>query len=290
MTYWQVNEKPIKYGVISIAHTVVELSLAILLIVCLHFDWQGRAISIMVSSVVFAFISIALLSKEGLIQFRINKEQAIHAFKYGIGLIPHCIGASLIGLSNRFFLTSMISVEETGLFGVASQFAGIMSFFTVSLNNAFVPWLYRKLSADSLQEKQKVVRFTYLYSVLLPLLGILLYMMIVFIFPFFVNSNFHEALAYVPWLIVGAVFNGFYYMFTNYILYIEKTYYLAIITIIVGLLSLLINYTFIKAFGSIGVSIANSAIYFVYFVLVAICACSLYKMPWFNIRKSNNLK
>lgn len=285
MSYWQVNEQPIKFGIMSILHTICELGLAIYLIVCLHFNWQGRAISIMTVACLFAIVSFFILRKNSLVKFMIDKNQINHALKYGLGLVPHSIGGSLITLSNRFFLTSMISVSETGLYGVASQFSGIIYFFTISLNNAFVPWLFKKLSTNDINDKNKVVKFTYIYMLGLPLLGLLIYIFIRIVFPFLVDESFDESMKYVPWLLLGAVFNGYYYVFTNYILYAEKTHILAIITFIAGLLSLPLNYLLINNFGAIGSAIANACVFFIYFLMVAVCAMKIVKMPWLQINK-----
>lgn len=285
MSYWQVNEQPVKYGIMSIMHTLIEISFSIYLIVCLHYDWTGRAISIMLIGMLFALISIYILLRKHLIILKIDRERTFHAIKFGGGLIPHAVGGSLILLSNRFFLTNMVGTAETGLYGVASQLSGVLSFFTISFNNAFVPWLYKKLSADTYEEKRKVVKFSYLYFVMLPLLAFIVFGGVYLIFPLFVNSSFDEARNYIGWIMVGFVFQGFYFMFTNYIGFVEKTYYLAIITFSVGVISLGVNYLFISLYGGLGAAIAFAVVYFIFFMAVAITSMRVFPMPWFNFKR-----
>ena len=280
LSYWQVTQKPIKYGLFSISQTLVEISLAILLIVGLGFNWEGRAISIMSSCVLFALISILIFSSKKMIDFTPNKEMIKHALKYGGGLIPHAIGATLIMMSNRFFLTNMVSIEETGYYGVAYQFASIMMFITGSFNNAFVPWLFEKLSLDNIKEKVKIVKFSYMYMILLFFVGALVFLFVWLIFPIFVNVQFNGALKYIPWLLLGAVFQGCYYMVTNYILYTEKTIVLAIITLSTGIVSVIFNYVLIPILGGIGAAVAYALTFMIYFIVTWVVSSRIYRMPW----------
>lgn len=284
MSYWQVKEQPIKYGVMSILHTLIEVSLSIFFIVSWHYNWIGRAISIIGVGCIFSLVSICIFLRNHLISIKIDKEKSLHALKFGGGLIPHAVGASLILLSNRFFITNMVGTAETGLYGVASQLSGVLSFFTLSFNNAFVPWLYRKLSSDSFEEKMKVIKFSYGYFLILPILAILILFAVYVVFPIFVNTTFNGARAYIPWIMLGYVFQGFYFMFTNYISFVEKTIYLAIITLLVGVISLGVNYLFISFFGGLGAAIAFAIVYFIYFTAVALTAMKLCPMPWFKLK------
>ena len=91
---------------------------------------------------------------------------------------------------------------------------------------------------------------------------------------------------YIPWLLLGYVFQGGYFMMTNYILYSEKTIYNGIVTIISGLISLLLNFVLIRQYGAVGAAMAFSATYLIYFMITWTVANYVYKMPWNLLRKS----
>lgn len=279
---WQVKGEAIKFGVFSILSTLIEVSIAITLICKFGFNWQGRAISLLSTGIILALFSVLYLSRKGMIELKYNKEYANHATKYGLGLIPHALGASIMVLSNRFFITNMVSIDETGLYGVASSLSGILSFVTLSFNNAYVPWLFERLSKKDEKQNIQIVKVTYVYLFFIVVLGFLSYLFIILIFPFFVNSSFGQATKYIPWLIAGHVFQGGYFMMTNYILYSEKTYYNGAVTIFSGLLSLLLNFIFIKQYGAVGAAIAFMCTYIVYFIITWIVANKVCKMPWFK--------
>ena len=282
--YWQVNCQPVKYGLFSILLTLLEVSIAIVLVVYVGMNWMGRAVSLFTAGLIATLFTIAFFLKHKMIDLTINHQKMSHALKYGAGLIPAGIGASLMMLSNRFFLTEMISIDETGLYGVATSFASIMSFITLSFNNAFVPWLFEKLNKKDNRTNRNIVGISYIYMVSLFVIGALLYLAIRFIFPFFVNSSFDGAMKYIPLLLLGYTFQGCYFMVTNYIMYAEKTYYTAIITIVCGLISIALNYLLINAFGAIGAALAFAITFGVFFLSTWIVANRVYPMPWGLIR------
>ena len=281
---WQVKGEPIKFGLFSIISTLIEISIAVTLIVKFGFNWQGRAISLLSTGFLLALFSVSYLSKKGMLELRYNKEYASHAAKYGLGLIPRALGASLMVLSNRFFITNMVSIDETGLYGVASSLASILSFVTLSFNNAYVPWLFEGLSKKDDKQNLQIVRVTYIYLFFIIILGFLSFLLIILVFPIFVNSSFDQSTKYIPWLLAGYVFQGGYFMMTNYILYSEKTYYNGMVTVFSGFISLLLNYLFIKQYGAVGAAIAFMFSYFIYFVITWFVANRVCNMPWFKIK------
>ncbi|MFO3729223.1 lipopolysaccharide biosynthesis protein [Butyricimonas muris] len=282
---WQVNGEPIKYGLFSIILTAIEIGIALFSIICLGLNWQGRAFSLFTTALLATLFAVIYLRKQQMIRICYNKENAYHAIKYGSGLIPHAIGVSLMVLANRFFITNMVSINETGLYGVATQLASLISFITLSFNNAYVPWLFEKLSLGSDVENKRVVRITYLYYFALAIVIVIAFLLILLIYPLFVNDNFNGSIKYIPLLLIGNAFQGCYFMVTNYIMYSEKTYLNGLITLVITVISLLANYIFIKMLGGIGAAVAYATTYFLYFVITWIVSMKVCKMPWFNILK-----
>lgn len=288
MYYWQVNKQPIKYGVFSIGATLLEISIALYLVVGRDFDWIGRAISMFAAAVILAIYAYLFFKTNRLIEYKYNPEQVRHALKYGLGTVPGTIGSALMTIINRLFITNMVGIDETGLYGVACSFGDIMSFVTVSFNNAFVPWLFEKLSLKDSKEKKKIVKLTYFVMLGMFILAFLILLVVLVIFPFFVNDKFDGSMKYIPWLLLGHAFQGCYLMVTNYIMYVEKTYYTAFIALGCGVVNVLLNYLLISRYSAIGASIAYASTFLLFFLVTWIISSRLYKMPWFNLKKSLN--
>lgn len=280
MTLYQVEEKPIKYGILQVTQSFLNFVLSIILVVAFSLKWNGRLIAMALSTMIVALISLGILFYVKKITFRPNMTYIKHALKFGGGLIPHALGASLIVITNRFFLLRMINIEETGLYSLANQVGSIISFFTISFNNAFVPWLYKNLNEATLEVKKKIVKLTYLYFVLIVFAGFLFYLFIPYFFQLFIGKFFSASLKYTFWIILGFVFQGMYFMVTNYISYSEKTYYQAFVTLLVGLINIPANYLLINEFGATGAAMAFSCSFFLLFIFTWILSSKVYNMPW----------
>jgi O-antigen/teichoic acid export membrane protein len=284
ITVWlvlnQVKQKPIYYGVSQVLLSTFNFSLTIILIVFYKYSWDGRLIAQLLVTVLIAVIILLILIIKRDVKFVIKVSQIKYSLEFGGGLIPHAFGMLLISYTNRFFLKNMVSLGEAGLYSVATQIASIISFFTLSFNNAFVPWLYDKLNLNNIIIKIKIVKLTYGYFAAILIFGLIFYLSSPLIFKLFVNKNFDQSNKYVPWIILGFVFQGMYFMVTNYINYSEKTYYQGIITLSVGVTNIALNYIFIHFFGPIGSAIAFSFSFFLLFIATWIFSAKIYPMPW----------
>ncbi len=281
LTIFQMQVKPLLYGALQISQSVLNIGLSIILVIGVSMKWEGRIIAQIASGVIFGIISIFILISKLKISFKLNTRYIKHALKFGGGLVPHALGGLLIILTNRFFILNMIGIDETGLYGAASQIANVLGFITLSFNNAFVPWLYQNLTMDSDVIRRKIVKLTYYYFGLITLSAIVYYFITPIVFSIFINDKFFAAQKYLIWIIFGFAFQGMYFMVTNYISYAEKTHYQAFITLFVGVFNIGANYVFIKIFGAVGAAMAFCMCFLLLFILTWILSAKVYKMPWF---------
>lgn len=286
LTTYQVKIKPVNYGIIQISQSLLNFGFSFIMVVSLSMEWKGRLAGQVLSSLILAAVAAGILISKKYLVLKPDLNYIKNALKFGGGLIPHALGGSMIMLTNRFFLLHMVSIEEAGLYGVASQIASVIGFFTISFNNAYVPWLYNNLSREIFEIKKRIVRLTYLYFVAIVICGFMFYLVLPLIFKILIDPKFNESLKYCFWIIMGFVFQGMYFMVTNYISYSEKTYFQAFVTLGVGIITIPANYFFIKIFGSVGAAMVFSFAYFLLFLFTWIFSARVYSMPWF----SNHLK
>jgi O-antigen/teichoic acid export membrane protein len=281
---FQVKVQPIKYGILQISQSIINVGLTILFVVILNKTWNGRIEAQIVTGVAFAIISIIVLRRTKQIRFNVKKADIQHALRFGVPLIPHALGGMLFTSIDRFFLTNLVGLEQTGNYTVAYQIGAVISIITFAFNNAYIPWLFENLNKNDFLIKKKLVKFTYLYFVLIVIGSILLLIIFPFIVSIFVGSNFKSIGTYSAFIVFGYVFQGMYYMVTNYIMYAEKTYLQALVTITIGLIKLPVTYFAIIWFGAVGASISFCISWFVFFISTWILSARVYKMPW-NILK-----
>jgi len=79
---------------------------------------------------------------------------------------------------------------------------------------------------------------------------------------------------------VAFLFQGFYFMVTNYIFYSKKTYVLSIITITSVIFISILNYFLILKIGILGSAYAMLSIWIFQFLIVFCFSNKIYPMPW----------
>lgn len=280
LAVWRVKNKPIQFGLFQIGLSLLNFLITLLFVVYMKKKWQGRLDAQLLSLGIFYILSWIILIKKLDFSFNIDIAKIKHALKFGVPLIPHAVGGLTLALIDRFFLTNMVDLSQTGNYTVAYQVGSLVNLITMSVNNAYVPWLYERLSHNDYTEKKKIVRFTYLYSLLLTI-GCLLFIIIgPPLIHILIGKNFTNVNDFLPWIVMGFVFQGFYFMVTNYIMYSEKTYVQAWITLSIALLKLPITYYLIKINGPVGAAQAFCITFLLFFSITWLYSNKVYKMPW----------
>lgn len=281
LAVWRMEDQPFKYGVFRIVRTVVELSLSLVLVIGYEYNWLGRFIGIYLSGIVLAFLAIFILLKKGLLNGVYHQKYKSHFLKFGIPLIPHTISGVLILYSDKLIITKMIGIEENGLYSVAFTIGMAISLLQNSFNQAWVPWLFKKLALNSEVEKKKLVKITYWYMAIMLSLAALLWLITPVIY-LFIDSDFSDGMGVVAIIGLGFAFNGMYKMMVNYLFYAEKTKIISTITITLALINIGLSIFLIPRFGILGPAYASTFTFFVQFIVTWYISNRYYSMPWFK--------
>jgi O-antigen/teichoic acid export membrane protein len=277
---WQVEQRSLPYGIFQIVQTITNIILSLYFVVALDWRWQGRLLGIIITSIIFGFISIFIIGKRGYVDLSFNKTYIKDILFFGIPLIAHSLGTWIITSIDRIFINSMVSVTETGMYAVGYQIGMIIGLLATSFNQGWVPFLYEKLREDDYDTKIKIVKFTYVYDAVIIILALFLAFISPYFLSFFVGEDFYSAYKYVLWIALGYAANGMYFMVVNYIFYVKKTYILTWITLFSAVANVILNFFLIKANGPIGAAQATAICFFLSFVLTWISSAKVYEMPW----------
>jgi len=285
LSAWRVRERPKAFGLFQILNTTADFSLAVLLVVVLGMSWQGRLVSRAIIAPIFAFWGIFILKRNKWLTFRWDTSCLWHALAFGIPLIPHSLAGIINTATDRLFIANMVGVADVGVYTVGYQIGAIINLLAMAFNQAYVPWLFKKLNQNNEQTKRKIVRYTYVYFLLILFFAFLLGLAAPFILKYLVGKEFQGSAIYVIWIAIGSAFHGMYFMVVNYIFYAEKTYLLAIVTFTGAAINVALNYIFITVNGAIGAAQATSITHLITLLMVWYLADRVYPMPWRILRK-----
>lgn len=280
LSLWQVQVRPVPYGLYQISQTILNACFTVVFVVILDLKWQGWILANVIVSVLYFVVTLFLLWKDKWIKFSINPKYIESALKFGIPLIPHAIGGSVMMAIDRILINKMVGVADTGIYSVSYQVSMIIVLVQTSFNMAWVPWFYEKLKLNEFSTKLKIVKFTYLYVLTMVLFAIGLTLSAPLIMQYFVGKDFYGASLYIGWLSIGKAINAMYFMTCNYIFYSTKTAYLALATFVSAVVHSVMAYYLISFNGTMGAAQAGVVSSIVLVVLTWCFANRVHDMPW----------
>ena len=275
-----LRREPIRVAIFQIVRTLIDVGLTLYLIMMLDMTWEGRLIGLTVSGIIYSFVSFYILYKLGLLVKSLNLKYIKDALKIGIPLIPHQLSGWLKNGADRFFITSLVSLQANGIYSLAFQLGLVLLILFQSFNQAFAPYLYKNLVKATIEDKIKIVKITYVFViglVICVLLGVVLGPIVLH---YIIDEKFYEALDIIPLVFIAFGFKGLYFMVVNYLIFEKATALLAKITFSISLLHLLLSYLLIDMIGIIGACYALIFSEFITFLIIFYTSNKTYPMPW----------
>lgn len=266
---WQVRGEAFKFGALQISNSLLNMCLSLLLVVGLHLGAQGRVDAQVMAAALSALLAYYLLVKDKLVTlFCWRPDYLKQALQFGVPLIPHIFGFFLLSAVDRFVINQELGLGQAGIYMVAVQLSMALNIVFDAINKAYVPWLFEILKRNNLAEKRKVVKYTYLYFLLLLLFAPIPFLIGPWALVLIAGEKYRAAGAVIGWLCLGQIFGGMYLMVTNYVFYAKKTAYLSFVTIFSGILNVILLFAFIPLFELKGAAMAFSLSKSVQFLVV----------------------
>tara|TARA_X000000950_G_scaffold14462_1_gene15642 strand:- start:17512 stop:18780 length:1269 start_codon:yes stop_codon:yes gene_type:complete len=290
---FQVKNMPVNYGSIQISYTVLNLVLSIVGVVIYDLLYVGRILGYSISSFIIGFISLLFICNRFNIKIKISSKIVKEALLFGGGLLPHTIGNAIIVYSVRFFVLEYESLASLGIFYTTVQVCSIFSLLFVSVNTAYVPWLFKQLNKNDSRIKQKLVGYTYFFIIVSFFLILIFNMIAPFLIRIFLNINYHDSIDFLLPVSMAFLFQAMYFAVTNYIIYTKKTIIQSICTFTTAILGIVYNFILVKKFGLYGASYAFALTYFTLFFSTWLASIKIFRMPWlkpvFNYKINDQL-
>ncbi|SMO87913.1 Membrane protein involved in the export of O-antigen and teichoic acid [Saccharicrinis carchari] len=276
----KMENKAIKYGVLQVSNMILEIVISLVLITVFFYNHEGRFIGIILATSFFGCYSIFFLIKNKYVNYVFNYAYFKEAFNFGFPLIPHQLSFWLRNGVDRIVIMKLLTASAVGIYSAGYQIGFGISMLAMAINQAYQPFLYRKLLNISTENKVALVKYTYVYFGLIMVLATFVSLFSKYILKIIATEKYVEALDLIPYFAFAAAFHGMYLMVVNYIFYANKTKLLAKITLTTGLIHLAFVYFGIQYEGIVGAAKASLISYFLTFILTWVLSSSVYAMPW----------
>jgi len=284
LNLFRLQRKPISYGVFLISQSLFLL-LVVILFINFKPDFDTIIKAKVFATIVFFIASIILLLKIKLISTGFDMFWFKRAFKFSLPTVVYSMSAIIFVSSDRFLIENFLGFAELGYYAATYQLASIISLLGMSVNAAWMPWLFENLEKNNNKINITIVKLSYVLIAIFIFIGLIFSAIYPFLAKIYLPEDFHPYIWLGHILIGGFVLEAIYLIVSPYLYYVEKTIYNLYIGIFVAAFNITINYIYIPIYG---VSAAAYSMFFSWLLLAILffyASNRNYKMPWLYFLK-----
>lgn len=281
LVVFRIRGDAIKYGILQVSNTAFNIFLSVVLVVGYKWNWEGRALAQVIATLVFGLIGIGVLRSDYEIFQWPEWSNIKRAIRFGAPLIPHLSATIARSSLDRVIIGAMLGFAQAGRYFVVFQIASVLTLVCSSINQAWAPWLFRRLASGNPESRNEVVRVTYCVLAAYVAAAVVLMFAGPVLIPLLVGKRFGDAGNLLWVLAPAAAFNGGYFLFTNYIFFVQRTEWLAAISVGLAILQGAMTVPMIHFFGIWGAAWTAFFGGALFMGIVWISAEYLFPMGWF---------
>ena len=257
--------RTLDYSISCILTGVTTILSNIILICFMDMRADGMILSMALANFVcslYLFIRLKLYSyiKKELIDFKLLKEM----FQYSIPLIPNGVSWWIVNVSDRTIISLVLGAGANGLYAISNKFPTIISSLTGVFN---LSW--SESAALHINSPDRDEFFSDIYNTIMKLftaMGVGMIACMPYVFPIFIDSKYNEAYPYIPFLVLGVVFNVAICLYSQVYLAKKLSKQVASTAILGAVINVVLNVLFIKKMGLYAAALSTAISYFVMMV------------------------
>lgn len=257
--------KTLDYAISCILTGLTTVISNIILICFVHMQAEGMIISMALANFMcslYLFIRLKLYSK---INFKIvDFKQIKEMYKYSLPLIPNGISWWIVNVSDRSIISIVLGASANGLYAISNKFPTIISSLTGVFNLSWSESAALHINSSDRDEFFSDITNTVLR--LFMALGVGMLACMPFVFPILIDVKYNDAYNYIPFLVLGTVFNVAICLYSQVYLAKKLSKQVASTAIVGAIINILINVIFIKQIGLYAAAISTMISYFVMMV------------------------
>lgn len=281
LSVMQIQGRARQYALFTNVDTFLNCVLSVVLILGFNLGLDGRIYGIVVSKCGLSVAGLLYLRSSVGLNPMINigyiKDELS---EFGFPLIPTQLKTTVLTYTDKIFLTNLVSVSATGVYTVADQFSSPVSFLVQSFNLAFVPWLFKSLAKNSEKDNRLIVKLTYCYFIVVPLVSVAWSLISINVVSWFAGESYSGATEYMLYLCLGYAFSGMHMMVVNYIYYAKKVKLYTLVTFLIIICNVVLNGVLLYFNGPVGAAQATMTANALSFILTWMLSARVWKMPW----------
>lgn len=194
----------------------------------------------------------------------IQKKYWKYALSYSLPLIPEALSIQIMNQADKIMIQFLVGYEYTGIFALGTTISFIIWIVEDSVWNAFLPWMYEKISQGETGDIEKP------WTVLMHGFGMMSWFLVALapeIVSVLGSREYHMAVFLITPMVTGTLLRFYSYIYTAIQNYHKKTAYVAAGTIVTMVINVILNYVCILRFGYMAAAYTTAASYFILLVM-----------------------
>lgn len=270
---WELRSKA--YALVSFCYALLMLVFASLLCLVLKMGLEGVMLAQLMAAGCSALLSLWLLRATFGLTFDIGQLKAM--LRFSAPLVPAGLAVFLSLYINRFALSHFASLEEVGLFGIASRIAGLSALLILGVQAALTPLVYQYHTEP---ETPGHLARLFGWFAAVALSGCLFLALFAReLLMLFTTVEYLQAAPLVA-ILAPALLLSQMYVFAPGIAIAKKTYWQLGVTVLSALISVSGNWLLVPRFGSWGAALATLAAALAFFLSWLVLSQRLYRIPY----------
>lgn len=260
---YQMQQKAHLYMAVQLTTYFLTIGATILFVVVLRMGAHGQLLGSLVGSGVVAVVLSYVLLREWFVP-RIRWRHLRVSLAFGLPLVPHAVSNWAVSAADRLILERFVSLDELGLYTLATSLGTVMNVLVNSFNKAWSPYYFDFMERND-KPNIRTQRTTSFYITVVGgicLAGALFSKeIIVFLTP----EKYHATSLYVPLLLFAYLLQGYYFLSVASLFFHEKTRLLPLITGISAATNVIFNVLLapkLGAFAAVWATVISYAITF----------------------------
>lgn len=241
-TKMRIDERSSLFTIVALANFIFGVLITIIFLGVFKWGIYGVILAQLVNSIIFSTVYIFVIRED--IRMAFSFSQLIDMLGYGLPLVPASVAASILILSNRYFLKHLGSSEEVAIYSVGYRISQVIALMVNAFQMAWPTLLFTIYKEENAKETfAKLMNYFMFIMFTVSLLFSVYARELILIVT---KATYLEAQTIIPVLVISNMFWGVFYMTSIGIHVKRKTIYIAIVTGIAAVINLILNYWLIK--------------------------------------------
>jgi O-antigen/teichoic acid export membrane protein len=270
------REEPRKVALLSALAGLSQLGLSVVFVAGLHQGALGVLRANLVSSALVGVTSIVLMLRMS--NFAWPLPRLGQALVFSLPLVPHLTANWALAISDRLVLDRYVPAADVGRYSLGYVFSLIVSLVAASIGNALGPAANRQLKDPLLAPNVPPLGTYSLVATVAFALGVAVTApeILAIVAP----ASYAPASAVVPWVVLGAVFQGFYFVWSTGTWFSMKTKLVPLVTLASAALNVGLNLVFVPRYGVMAAAVSTAVSYAASAALHGLLAQHLHPIAW----------